>query len=184
MQAAASPISKSERPVERLHRSSPGPLAFIASNRVVIDATTPLTRLHQISDLLEVCEMMLPMERFVRGQARPSVYLAALDADGRPVAHASSSGAYHASTPNGLEAHWGMLATLPERRGQGLAAYLGALAMVRMYQLHGYTVFSTGIREGNIPSERLCASLGLRATQSSILLSIDPAAFDGGAITK
>ncbi|WP_416896152.1 MAG: GNAT family N-acetyltransferase [Minwuia sp.] len=149
-----------------------------------IDPDTPIDRLHDLAELLAACEMMLPMENVVRGIALPSVYVLLKDRSGRPVAHASSTRAHHPDAPNGGEAHWGMLATLPERRGQGLAAYLGALAMVEMNRRYGFRSFGTGIREGNTPSEALCTRLGLAATGRSVLLAIDPALLDGDKLTK
>jgi len=165
--------------------------AYLASHELpndvtllrVDDSTTP-EQLQEISELLAAVDMMLPMESYVRGHAVPSVYLAAIDANGRPVAHASSTCGTLGVTGDDRIAHWGMLATLPERRGEGMAAWLGAKALVDMHDRHGFNAFCTGIRTGNAPSEGLSGKLGLSKTETSVLLAIDPSVFDGEAITK
>jgi hypothetical protein len=149
-----------------------------------IGPDTPLARLEEVAELVASVDMMLPMENFVRGQAVDSVYVAALDQNGTPVAHASATQAFHPDAPNGKEAHWGMLATAHHRRGEGMALYLGALALTKMHSEYGFTDFATGIRAGNVPSEKLCARLGFASRGRSIVLSIDPAMIEGDQITK
>lgn len=149
-----------------------------------IDPDTPLTRLHQVADLLASAELMLPMESFVRGQACRSVYIAAIDREGIPVAHASATQTFHPDAPNGTETHWGMLATAQHRRGEGMAIYLGALALTRMHREYGFDRFMTGIRPGNVPSEKLCGRLDFAPRGRSIVLAIDPGMIASEQLSK
>lgn len=165
--------------------------AWLASNSLPDDVElvrvgpdTPFGQLQQIADLLASVDMMLPMESFVRGQAVPSIYVAAIDRSGVPVAHASATGTFHPDAPNGREVHWGMLATADHRRGEGMALYLGALALTAMHREFGFTGFLTGIRLGNVPSEKLCGRLGFAPRGRSIVLAIDPAAIQSDQMTK
>jgi len=151
---------------------------------LAVDRDTPLAQLGEIARLLGTVDMMLPMESFVRGQAYSSIYLAAIDRDGRPVAHASSTAAFHPEASNGDEAHWGMLATAHHRRGEGLAVYLGALALTRMHHVHGFAHFGTGIRKGNRPSENLSAKLGFASRGRAVVVAIDPQAIGSATMTK
>lgn len=149
-----------------------------------IGPDTPLTKLQEVADLLASAELMLPMESFVRGEACTSVYLAAIDRNGKPVAHASATQTFHPDAPNGTETHWGMLATSNHRRGEGMAIYLGALALTRMHREYGFERFMTGIRAGNVPSESLCGRLGFAPRGRSIVLAIDPGMIESDQLTK
>jgi GNAT superfamily N-acetyltransferase len=77
-----------------------------------------------------------------------------------------------------------MLATHPDRRGQGLARVLGARAMLAMAADYGYRDFFTGIVPGNAPSEKLCRGMGLRETGLAIVTCADPTVLKGGRMTK
>lgn len=153
-------------------------------NLLRVGPETPLSQLQQIAELLASVDMMLPMESFVRGQTVRSVYYAAMDRNGVPVAHASATGTFHPDAPNGKDVHWGMLATADQRRGEGMAMYLGALALTKMHREYGFTGFMTGIRAGNVPSETLCGRLGFAPRGRSILLAIDPAMIESDQMTK
>lgn len=165
--------------------------AWLASNELPDDVEllrigpdTPLNRLQEVADLVASVDMMLPMESFVRGQAVSSVYYAAIDRNGLPVAHASTTRSFHPDAPNGEETHWGMLATADHRRGEGMALYLGALALTKLHREYGFTGFVTGIRAGNVPSEKLCGRLGFAPRGRSIVLAIDPTVIEGDQMTK
>ncbi len=77
-----------------------------------------------------------------------------------------------------------MLATDPNRRGQGIALLLGAMALQAIQQKYGYSACFTGIREGNTPSEALCSKLALSPSPNIDLIAIYPPAFSGGQMTK
>ncbi len=142
--------------------------AWLASNELPDDVEllrigpdTPLNRLQEVADLVASVDMMLPMESFVRGQAVSSVYYAAIDRNGLPVAHASTTRSFHPDAPNGEETHWGMLATAHHRRGEGMALYLGALALTKLHREYGFTGFVTGIRAGMCRRRNSAAGWGL-----------------------
>ena len=66
-----------------------------------------------------------------------------------------------------------MLATREDKRGQGVALLLGAHAIVALHEQHGFSEFFTGIKQGNIASERFCTKLGFVKTDTSVVFAID-----------
>jgi len=151
---------------------------------VAVEAETPPTALQALADLTQSCDVLLPMGRFMRGQARPSVCLFAQDAAGKPVGSAAAVAARHPSSQNADHAWWGMLATDKARRGEGIALQLGARAMIAMHEQHGFSAFFTGIRRRNTASERLCTQLGLRPNGDCVVAAMDPTVFSGAQLTK
>ena len=149
-----------------------------------VDAATGAEDLARLDDLATQCEMLLPMGSFLRGEQRPSCFLFAQDGAGRVVGLAGSVAANHPDHPGGDRPWWGLLGTHPDRRGEGIAMILGAMAIVRMHERFGYRAFMTGIRTGNTPSEALCSKLGFAGTSREILVAIDPTQLAGGRITK
>jgi RimJ/RimL family protein N-acetyltransferase len=104
--------------------------------------------------------------------------------EGRVVGTSASVAAFHRSHPRGGCASRGLQATDPARRGQGIALHLGARALIEMKERHGIDEVFTGIRAGNGPSEKLCAKLGLRATDFEILLAIATDVLGAERVTK
>jgi hypothetical protein len=151
---------------------------------VPVGAHTHANSLLALAKLTQSCDVLLPMGAFMRGLERPSVCLYAQDATGKPVGSAAAVAARHPSSQNTEQAWWGMLATDVERRGEGIALHLGALAMVAMHEQHGFNAFFTGIRKGNTASERLCAQLGWHPTGACVVVAMDPATFSGAQLTK
>jgi hypothetical protein len=70
------------------------------------------------------------------------------------------------------------------RFGPMFALHLGARALIEMKERHGIGEVFTGIRAGNGPAEKLCAKLGLRATDFEILLAIAPDVLGAERVTK
>ena len=174
-----------------------GPEAFEAANTMLLDRKlrddltvtetgpdTPLEDLQKLDALTQGCDVMLPMGSFLRGQQNPSVFLFAKDMDGRVVGASGAVAQFHPEHPKSDMVWWGMLATDESRRGEGSALLLGAMALREINKKCGYTACFTGIREGNKPSESLCAKLGLVASSRVDLIAIYPPAFSGGQLTK
>lgn len=148
------------------------------------DAQTSAEDLQGLNALTQRCEVLLPMASFLRGQENPTVCLFAKDRDGRIVGASASVLQYHPVHAKGQKAWWGMLATDPDRRGEGIALVMGAMCILAMHERFGTAHFMTGIREGNGPSEALCSKLGLRPTSKVFLIAIDPSVFGAGRVTK
>lgn len=151
---------------------------------VEVDAATSLEDLRKLDSLTQRCDVLLPMGSFLRGQQMPSVFLFAIDQKGQVVGTSAAVAQYHPKHPKADMVWWGMLATDEDRRGEGIALILGAMALHEINKKFGYSSCFTGIREGNEPSEALCAKLGLAATSSIDLIAIYPPAFSGGHLTK
>jgi hypothetical protein len=56
--------------------------------------------------------------------------------------------------------------------------------MVAMYERTGIAKFSTGVRDDNVASTRLCEKLGVVRSDYLILVGMDPDAFKDARITK
>jgi acetyltransferase (GNAT) family protein len=151
---------------------------------ISVDSNTSVSELAKLDALTQSCDVLLPMGSFIRGERRPSVCLFAKDRQGNVVGTTASVAQYHPDHAKAGMAWWGMLATHTSRRGERIALILGAHSLIAMYERYGYQEFFTGIREGNIPSAKLCEKLGLAATDSIVQLTIDPETFGGSQITK
>ncbi|MEC3860923.1 GNAT family N-acetyltransferase [Mesobacterium sp. TK19101] len=151
---------------------------------VVVDSDTPPDVMAELDRVTQACEVLLPMGPFMRGIARPSVCVAALDANGRAVGTSASVAMFHPGSRLSGICWWGMLATDPDRRGEGIASYLGAYVLDQMHRRFGYDRYFTGIRTGNAPSEALCTKFGFAATDDHVLIAIDPTVLGGGRVTK
>lgn len=149
-----------------------------------IDARTPAEDLAALADLTDRCEMMLPVGSFMRGIRARSVCLYARDRNGMPVGSSASVANSPSDSKMGAAAWWGLLTTDPARRGKGIALTVGAHAMLQMHERHGFESFFTGIRAGNVPSEKLCSKLGLAPTNRAVIVAIDPIAFSGTQMSK
>lgn len=151
---------------------------------VAVSPQTPANEMQALNALTSSCDVLLPMGRFMRGLERPSVCLMAGDPTGKIVAASAAVAQFHPDHPRHRSVWWGMLATDPERRGQGLAQIMGATALVAMADNHGSSDFFTGIRKGNAPSEKLCAKLGLEPGDETDIIAICPRSLGGGKLTK
>ena len=141
---------------------------------VYIDERTSKSVLQGIDVFTQRHGASLPMGSFLLKPGTRSVCLAALEGDGKVVGTSASGAHFHSSHPRCDEAFWGMLATRKDRRGQGIALLLGALCMLAMNERHGFEKFFTVIKKGNTPSQRLCAKLGMRPNDTSVVFAIDP----------
>lgn len=154
---------------------------------LTVHATAPDTSAEDMAGLdrlTQSCGVLLPMGSFLRGRRRPTICLYAKDRDGRVVGASASVAQHHPDHRKGPLAWWGMLSTDDSRRGEGIALILGAMAICAMNRDFGVAAFLTGIREGNLPSEALCAKLGLARSGELHLISIAPDLFAGGRLTK
>ena len=164
---------------------------IVSENRLMDDldvesirSETPSHTLTAVAKLAEKCGVTLPMGSFVRGINRPSVYMIARNDKGVPVGLASSTETFHSSSKFGSYAHWGMLSTDPDRRGEKIALILGAMSMLEMNNRYSYEKFMTGIRDGNTPSEKPCSKLHLTKTDTTVVIAIDPESFSRSQMTK
>lgn len=150
-----------------------------------IGPDTPGDALAQLAAVALACGVVPPAGAVLRGLRRPGVAFVALDRDGRGVACAGAAAFLHSdrAAEDGY-CWWGMLATLPERRGARLSLLLGAMAMIAMSDRYGATSFFTGVEVGNSPSEAVCTRIGLRPGGTSILVAADPTLIPGGRLTK
>ena len=149
-----------------------------------IDGDTPRELLIQVADLCASCDVMTVPGSIMRGQVLPGINLVATDAEGRPVATASSYKLYHPSSPHAKTVFWGMLATREDRRGEKIALLLGAQAIIHMWDHHGARGFMTGVRSDNLSSQRLCNKLGVADTEWIYAWCIDRAVLGTSTITK
>ena len=150
-----------------------------------IGPDTPDEALAQLADVALSCGVLPPSGAVLRGRCKPGLGLVAVDRAGRGVACAGAASFWHPDHPDGRrQCWWGMLATLPERRGQRLALVLGALALIEMRERFVFSEVFTGIEPGNAPSEAACARLGLRPEGKSVLSVADPGRVPGGRMTK
>ena len=70
------------------------------------------------------------------------------------------------------------------RRGEGIAKALGAMAMLEAADRLQAKVFRTGIRDGNVASERLCNARGVFRSEVAIVAAIDPEVMGEARLTK
>lgn len=151
---------------------------------VTIDADTPDETMAALDRVTASCGVLLPQSNAMRGLESASVCLLAMDGAGQPVASAASVATNHRDNPLAGEAWWGMLATREDRRGEGIAIVLGAMALQAMHRQHGFSAFYTGVRAGNGASESLCSKLGFSCGDYGAIAAIDAQQFAGGRITK
>ena len=147
---------------------------------IEIDMESPAA---DVADLAEVALAggVLPSPGHVlRGKTVEGVVLLAREGGtGRAVACAAAFDSFKRGTQRGDHAWWGMLSTVPDRRGQKIALILGAMSMLRMYEKTGLAKFFTGIRHGNQSSSALCAKLGVVHAGWEIIVGMDPEQFSG-----
>lgn len=132
---------------------------------VQLDASTPEYIVRATVDLCQACGLSAMPGEVMRGTVIPGINLVALDRSGTPVATAASYAMHSRNTPRENEAFWGVLATREDCRGQGLAAWLGALAIKHMWEIEGMRAFNTGIKAENMASRAACAKLGVLKTE-------------------
>ncbi|WP_417727085.1 hypothetical protein [Roseovarius sp.] len=145
----------------------------------------PAGTMAQLAGVALSCGVLPPSGAVLRGIRKPGLGLVALDQSGKGVACAGAASYLHPDHPLGRrQCWWGMLATLPERRGERLALILGAMALIEMQDRYGFDEVFTGVTPGNAASEAVCARLDLRAETTSVLAFSDPRQLPGGRLTK
>ena len=150
-----------------------------------LDASTADGHLASMGEMALGCGVLPPCGEVLRGLLRPAVCLVAMDRASNIVSCAASAAYAHEDHPKyGRQAWWGMLATVPARRGQRLSVILGAYALLEMEARFGFGDFMTGVEPGNAPSEAICARMGLSNGQSAIIGCTDPRALASGRMTK
>ncbi|MEP0520884.1 MAG: hypothetical protein ABJO09_11575 [Hyphomicrobiales bacterium] len=150
----------------------------------VVDMATPGEIVKDIADVSVSCGVMPVPGDAMRGHVRDGLCLAALDEAGTVVATSSSYMNNHPEGERATDAFWGMLATREDRRGERLGLYLGALAIVQMWENHGARAFNTGVTDGNAPSMAVCKKLDIAVTDWVFLLCTDPELFGDSTFTK
>lgn len=150
---------------------------------VHVDNNTPPDVMAALDRLTQSCGVLLPNGAFMRGQERPAVCLFARDRQGKPVSATAAVEMFRPGHPHHAQSWWGMLATSPQRRGEGLALIMGAQSMLAMHKKFGTAQFFTGIRQGNAASQNLCSKLGFSPSGETVVIAIDPAGFSGDRIT-
>lgn len=151
---------------------------------VAINADTSRELVARVAELCQSCDVSPLPGAAMRGGVRPGVCLAALDRKGEPVATGASFMSHHPESPRAAHAFWGMLATRSDRRGEGIALLLGAMAIDHMWRNHGARSFITGVRAGNASSRALCEKLGVLPTQWIYAWCMDPSILGGQPVTK
>lgn len=140
-------------------RSGPKNLSVVR-----LDTSTPETLIKATIELCQSCGLTAMPGEIMRGEIIPGINLIATDVSGMPVATASSYAMHAPNTPRATEAFWGVLATREDYRGQGLAGFLGAMAIEYMWEQVGMRAFNTGIKAENVASQAACAKLGVLNT--------------------
>ncbi len=151
---------------------------------LIADASTSDATLNEIASVQIDCGVLPISGSTMRGVARPGVTVYAVDADGKVAAAAGSVVYNHPKGPHATDAFWGFLATRKDRRGQGLAAALGARAMIEAADRFGMTGFVTGVRAENEASNALCAKLGVVPSGWAFLACVDEARFRAARATS
>ena len=131
-----------------------------------------------------IAQGVLPADGAVlRGLYRPAFGMLVTDNSGTPIATANAVLNHPDGSPDHVSAQWGQLATIPERRGQGIAKTLGAYSLVYGWDELGMRYFKTGVKDGNISSSRLCQGLGIEDQGKDIVVAIDIATFESDSMT-
>ena len=147
---------------------------------MALDRSTPSDTIRATVELCQTCGLSSMPGEVMRGIASPGINLVALGPDGVPVATAASYAMHAPDTPKAREAFWGVLATREDYRGRGLAAWLGAMAIVHMWENEGMRGFNTGIKAENAASRAACAKLGIVDTDWVTAFCFDDARLAAG----
>jgi hypothetical protein len=86
-----------------------------------IGPETPDEALAQLAEVALACGVLPPAGAALRGLDQPGLALLAVDDRGRGVSCAAAVSFFHRDHPLAQQCWWGMLATVPDRRGQRLA---------------------------------------------------------------
>lgn len=150
----------------------------------VVDMATPGEIVKDIAEVLLACGVMPVPGDAMRGHVRDGLCLAALDGAGTVVATASAYMNNHPEGTRATDAFWGMLATREDRRGERIGLYLGALAIVQMWENHGARAFNIGITDGSNPCRAVCTKLGIAPTDWVFLACTDPELLSDSTFTR
>ena len=149
-----------------------------------VSADTPDETIRAIC-AASVAAGVLPLPGSVmRGAGPRGVFLYAQTNVGDVVAVGGGYMAYHPDSAFHDEAFWGMLATADEWRGQRLACWVGAGAVLALAEQHGARGFSSGVKSNNPASQAMCARLGITASEYVYCGATDPTALGSSSITR
>lgn len=139
-----------------------------------VDAQTSPAKLEALSKLADTNGEWLPMGAFLRGTARPSVFLYLSDSEDRPVA--MSGCVVHANRfhPREEEGWWGMISVAPEWRSKGLTRHVGAQVLRQMRIDYGTEHFTTVVRPAQTGFMNMCKHLGFTSARHSSIYVQDP----------
>ncbi|MFT5345461.1 MAG: GNAT superfamily N-acetyltransferase [Dinoroseobacter sp.] len=139
-----------------------------------VDAQTSPAKLEALSNLAATNGEWLPMGLYLRGQARPSVFLYLSDSEDRSVA--MSGCVVHANRfhPREDEGWWGMISVAPEWRGKGLSRHVGAQVLRQMRIDFGTENFTTIVRPDQTGFMNMCRHLGFTSARHSSIYVQDP----------
>lgn len=141
-------------------RSLPADLKLVQLNR-----NSPKDLVGAVAELCAAQGVTPVPGSIMRGVSVPGIVIAALNSIGEPIASASSHQMLKHEFHRGTDVFWGALTTRPDRRGEGIALILGAMAIIHMWEVHGARGFISGVRHDNISSQKLCAKLGVIDTE-------------------
>lgn len=177
-EGTASPVVAARIAVENM--SLPGDLSVVK-----VDASTPDDMIVSLATMALSCGVLPLNGEVLRGLLRPAVCLIAVNKSKKVVSCAAAATFAHQDHKTfGKQAWWGMLATDPSYRGQGLALGLGAQAILEMNSDFGVKDFMTGVQPGNAASEAVCGRMGLVPGKFAIIGCADPQALANGRMTK
>ena len=147
-----------------------------------VASDTPAEEFDKLDQLTQTCGILLPAEAFLRGVFGPAACFYARTADGEIIGFAAALIQATCAPSEQRKAWWGFLSTAPNWRKQGIAKFLGAMAIVTIGDRHGLQEFETGILSENTASIRVSKSLGFRASGLLDLLAIDIEVLSAGRI--
>lgn len=130
-----------------------------------VTENTPEAVVRQICTTSAGLGVVPPPGSAMRGSSLRGVFLFATDADDRVVALGGGFASFHPRSLRHDEAFWGMLATEPERRGQRLACWIGASAVMSLHNRFGIRGFSSGVKADNPASQAMCTRLGITRSE-------------------
>jgi len=149
-----------------------------------VQPDTPDEVIRAIGEMSVRSGVLPPPGSAMRGHGPKGVILYVTTDDGRIVASGGGFMTYHPDGPRPDEAFWGMLATDPDWRGQRLACWVGAQAIIDMNERFGARGFSSGVKADNPSSQAMCTRLGVVRSEFVYAGATDPTLVGDGPVTR
>jgi predicted acetyltransferase len=149
-----------------------------------ITAATPHHQLRSFQELMQVCGVAPLPGYILRGQEVPTITEMVISPQDEIVATGVGIFRHNPEGSYGKAAHVGFLATDPNQRRKGFARLLLARIILASYQEYGAELLHTGVREDNIPSQRVCRNCGLEDSGMYFLGVVYPPALKREAFTR